>query len=126
MDISGFKGARVLVLGDVMLDRYWWGSVTRISPEAPVPIVRLEKETLRPGGAANVAANVAALGATVQLIGLVGCDTDAAALEGIAAASGLDSKDLISSDNRGTTVKTVLVAQGHNFFRLDSDGIGYI
>lgn len=126
MDISGFKDARVLVLGDVMLDRYWWGSVTRISPEAPVPIVRLEKETLRPGGAANVAANVSALGATVHLIGLVGRDPDAAALEGIAEASGLDPQNLIYSDNRGTTVKTRVVAHGQHVIRLDSEGIGDI
>jgi D-beta-D-heptose 7-phosphate kinase/D-beta-D-heptose 1-phosphate adenosyltransferase len=124
MDISGFKGARVLVLGDVMLDRYWWGSVTRISPEAPVPIVRLEKETLRPGGAANVAANVAALGAAVKLIGLVGNDPDAGALERIVEESGLNGRHFIPSNSRRTTVKTRVVAHGQHVIRLDSEKVG--
>ncbi|MDI1241484.1 MAG: D-glycero-beta-D-manno-heptose-7-phosphate kinase [bacterium] len=121
MDISGFKRTRVLVLGDVMLDRYWWGSVTRISPEAPVPIVRLERETLRPGGAANVAANASALGSTVELIGVVGRDSDASALERISEGCGLTSQHLIASDTRGTIVKTRVVAHGQHVIRLDSE-----
>ncbi len=70
--LENFRNINVLVIGDVMLDRYWWGSVERISPEAPVPIINLNKTTLAAGGAANVAANVAGLGANPFLVGLIG------------------------------------------------------
>ena len=75
-----FAQAPVLVVGDVMLDRYWYGSTTRISPEAPVPVVKVTRTEDRPGGAANVALNIAALGAPVQLIGVTGADEAADAL----------------------------------------------
>ena len=68
---------KVLVVGDVMLDQYWWGTVDRISPEAPVPVMRLRRRTYSPGGAANVAANIAGLGATPLLVGAIGCDEHA-------------------------------------------------
>src|SRR3970040_1039234 len=71
---SSFSKARVLVVGDAMLDRYWFGDVGRISPEAPVPVVRVEREEERAGGAANVARNAAALGAQVSLLSVVGAD----------------------------------------------------
>ncbi len=71
-----FKNINVLIVGDVMLDRYWWGSVERISPEAPVPILNLNNTTLAAGGAANVAANVDGLGAKPFLIGIVGTDPE--------------------------------------------------
>ena len=81
MDLSTkFPKVNVLVIGDVMLDRYCWGNVKRISPEAPVPIVNLNKTTLSAGGAANVAANIAGLGATPFLIGIVGKDVEAGLL----------------------------------------------
>ena len=66
--LNGFAQVRALIVGDVMLDRYWWGTVGRISPEAPVPVVKLERVTATAGGAANVAANAAALGASAMLI----------------------------------------------------------
>ena len=68
---------KILVIGDIMLDRYWWGNVERISPEAPVPVVGLQKKSLVAGGAANVAANIAGLGAEPILIGAVGNDEEA-------------------------------------------------
>ncbi|HEX6280042.1 MAG TPA: D-glycero-beta-D-manno-heptose-7-phosphate kinase [Pyrinomonadaceae bacterium] len=126
MDISGFKKARVLVIGDVMLDRYWWGSVTRISPEAPVPIVQLERETTKPGGAANVAANAAALGATVGLIGLVGTDPDSAILRDALNDAGVAFLDLLSSVERRTTIKTRIVAHGQQVVRLDAESTKHI
>ncbi len=75
--LGGFKNINVLIVGDVMLDRFWWGSVERISPEAPVPILNLNKTTLAAGGAANVAANVKGLGANPFLVGLIGSDLEA-------------------------------------------------
>ena len=78
--LPAFAQAPVLVVGDVMLDRYWYGSTTRISPEAPVPVVKVTRTEDRPGGAANVALNIAALGAPVQLIGVTGADEAADAL----------------------------------------------
>ena len=78
-----FRNARVLVVGDVMLDRYWFGDVSRISPEAPVPIVKIEREKETPGGAANVARNAAALGAQVSLLSVVGTDEPGDRLESL-------------------------------------------
>ena len=72
--IPEFEHARLLVAGDVMLDRYWQGPTSRISPEAPVPVVRIQKDETRPGGAANVALNIAALGGHVHLLGVIGKD----------------------------------------------------
>lgn len=74
--LQKFAGVRVLIVGDVMLDRYLWGTVSRISPEAPVPVVKLDRTTATAGGAANVAANVASLGAKPFLVGAVGADDD--------------------------------------------------
>ncbi len=78
MEITeNFSKVKVLIVGDIMLDRYWWGNVSRISPEAPVPIVTLDKTSLLAGGAANVAANVAGLGAKPYLVGVIGEDGEA-------------------------------------------------
>ncbi len=78
MEITeNFSKVKVLIVGDIMLDRYWWGSVSRISPEAPVPVVTLDKISLLAGGAANVAANVAGLGAKPYLVGIIGEDAEA-------------------------------------------------
>ena len=79
-DIQQFRQARLLVVGDVMLDRYWYGPTSRISPEAPVPVVKVDAVEERPGGAANVAMNIASLGAHSRLVGLTGID-DAARAE---------------------------------------------
>src|SRR5438270_11998780 len=77
-----FPGQRILVLGDVILDRYWWGDASRLSPEAPVPVVRKQRSTVRPGGAANTAANLATLGAIPHLVGMVGADRESEELRG--------------------------------------------
>src|SRR5215210_7152282 len=75
--LDDLTNVKVLVVGDIMLDRYWWGNVKRISPEAPVPVVELQRSTFAPGGSANVAANIAGLGATAFLVGTIGTDHDA-------------------------------------------------
>lgn len=120
-NISGFKDARVLVVGDVMLDRYCWGTVSRISPEAPVPIVLLHRETTSPGGAANVAANVAKLGGKSSVIGFVGQDQDGDILRSSIRDLGIDHGGLISSESRRTIVKTRILAHGQQVVRLDRE-----
>ena len=81
MQLPNYSAARVLVVGDLMLDRYWHGSTSRISPEAPVPVVHVNHDEQRAGGAGNVALNIAALGAKVSLLGFTGEDQAAVALE---------------------------------------------
>lgn len=115
------SGVRVTVVGDIMLDRFWWGSVDRISPEAPVPVVTLDRMTEAAGGAANVAANVVGLGATVRLIGLVGDDPEAEALSNVLRSSGIDCESLISQAGHATTVKTRIIAHGQQVVRLDQE-----
>ncbi len=111
----------ILVIGDIMLDRYWWGSVTRISPEAPVPVVRLDKTSVTLGGAANVAANIAGLGMTPEMIGVVGNDGESRELGGIMSAAGLSVSGLVSLSTRPTTVKTRVVAHGQQVTRVDQE-----
>ncbi len=118
MRLPSFSGARVLIVGDVMLDRYWFGDVSRISPEAPVPVVKVERSEERPGGAANVARNAAALGAAVGLLSVVGDDEPGVSLQrlmddaGIAAALHVDAA--IS-----TTVKLRVVGRQQQLLRID-------
>ena len=101
--LPDFSRARVLVVGDVMLDRYWFGDVSRISPEAPVPVVRIERTEERPGGAANVARNAAALGATAGLLSVVGEDEAGTALERLVGADGVRA-----SLHRDATIATTV------------------
>ncbi len=119
--LDNFSSARVLVVGDVMLDRYWWGSVTRISPEAPVPVVRLKSTSLAAGGAANVAANIAGLGAFPVLVGIVGDDAEAALLPGILNTAGVSHDSLITIPGRPTTVKTRIIAHSQQVARVDQE-----
>jgi len=120
---DSIRNARVLVVGDVMLDRYWWGDVTRISPEAPVPVVRLKKTTVTPGGAANVAANIAGLGAKPYLIGCVGRDGEAADLQSYLQSHGITTDHLVDSGSRSTSVKTRIVAHSQHVVRIDNEVI---
>jgi D-beta-D-heptose 7-phosphate kinase/D-beta-D-heptose 1-phosphate adenosyltransferase len=119
--IDRFAGHTVLVLGDVMLDRYVSGQVERISPEAPIPVLKVERHYAVIGGAGNVAANVAALGARALLLGVVG--RDAAAEEIAAAAPGVELR-LVAAADRPTTVKTRFVAKGHQLLRSDEETAG--
>jgi D-beta-D-heptose 7-phosphate kinase/D-beta-D-heptose 1-phosphate adenosyltransferase len=118
LSLPRFDAARVLVCGDVMLDRYWSGEVERISPEAPVPVVHVGDEEFRPGGAANVALNVAALGAACTLVGLVGDDAAADALEARLAAAGVDC-DLVRVPGWQTITKLRVTSRRQQLIRLD-------
>jgi D-glycero-beta-D-manno-heptose-7-phosphate kinase len=110
--------ARVLVVGDVMLDRYWYGEVERISPEAPVPVVKVERTEERPGGAANVALNAAALGAKVTLLSVVGTDEAGTSLERLIAAQGI-ATSLHRDAKLATTVKLRLIGRKQQLLRAD-------
>src|SRR5213596_1610739 len=103
--VDRFSGLHVLVVGDVMLDRFIVGRVSRISPEAPVPVVRFESEYLRLGGAANVAHNLVTLGGHVSLVGVVGIDPASARLRDQLAAAGISAEGLVEDRNRPTTEK---------------------
>lgn len=119
--LKNSSSINVLVVGDVMLDRYWWGNVTRISPEAPVPVVNLEKISSTAGGAANVAANVAGLGANAFLIGIVGKDTEADLFFDTLKEKNVSDKFLIKSKERQTTVKTRIIAHNQQIVRVDQE-----
>ena len=119
--IENFSDIKVLVIGDVMLDRYWWGSVRRISPEAPVPVVNLEKTSLAAGGAANVAANIAGLGAEPYLIGIVGDDDEAALFAKVLASINVSAEYLVNIKKRPTTIKTRIVAHSQQVVRIDQE-----
>lgn len=116
-----FSNVKVLIVGDIMIDRFWWGNVTRISPEAPVPIVKLEKTSLVGGGAANVAANVAGLGAQAFLVGVVGEDDESKLLPDLLRRSNISNKFLVECKNRQTTVKTRIIAHSQQIVRLDQE-----
>ncbi|HEY0544539.1 MAG TPA: D-glycero-beta-D-manno-heptose-7-phosphate kinase [Pyrinomonadaceae bacterium] len=119
--IDSFHRVVVLVVGDVMLDRYWWGSVHRISPEAPVPVVRLEHSTLAAGGAANVAANIAGLSARPLLVGLIGEDEGGRELPGVLGKAGVSPAHLWRLEGRATTLKTRIVAHNQHVVRIDHE-----
>ncbi len=110
--------ARVLVVGDVMLDRYWFGDVSRISPEAPVPVVKVERTEDRPGGAANVARNCAALGAPTSLLSVVGADEAGQALAKLLAAAHIDAS-LHEDAQLNTTVKLRVLGRQQQLLRID-------
>ena len=123
--LRSLKGGRVAVVGDAMLDVFVFGQVTRISPEAPVPVVRVTQETERLGGAANVALNVKSLGGRVALIGVVGDDLAGMRLAQAARERGVDAR-LVSVPGRPTTVKTRIMAQQQQMVRTDREVTGPI
>ena len=119
--LKSIGSVTVVVVGDVMLDRYAWGTSTRQSPEAPVPVVDIEREEARPGGAANVAANLAAMGAKVRLVGVVGADADGQELIGLLQKSGVDTSAIEILAGRMTTVKTRIITPKGHMMRLDRE-----
>ncbi len=119
--LEKFPGQQLLVIGDVILDRYWWGEASRLSPEAPVPVVRRRRSTTRPGGAANTAANLAALGARVDLVGVVGEDPEASELKSALAEFGVSGDLLLPEPGRPTTTKTRIVALHQQIVRVDEE-----
>ncbi|MCO6466293.1 MAG: D-glycero-beta-D-manno-heptose-7-phosphate kinase [Bradyrhizobiaceae bacterium] len=114
-------GATIAVLGDIMLDRYFWGAVHRISPEAPVPVVDVDNETFHLGGAANVAANILGLHANPVLFGVIGDDASGRTIKQLAQTAGLDASGLIVSPARPTTVKTRIIGNNQQLLRLDRE-----
>ncbi len=116
-----FEKLNILIIGDVMIDRYLTGKVERISPEAPVPVVRMNTRENRLGGAANVALNIKAMGATPLLISVIGKDDNATIFKKRMKENGLESKGLVSSNERMTTVKTRVIASGQHLLRVDSE-----
>lgn len=119
--LENFGGRRVAILGDLMLDRYVWGSVDRISPEAPVPVVEVSEETTRFGGAANVAENVASLGAVASVVGVVGDDATGERLLELLGGRGVDVERVVRVPGRPTTVKTRIIAHGQQVVRADRE-----
>jgi len=116
---GGFYGRRVLVIGDLMLDRYLWGSVERISPEAPVPVVHLDHRTCVMGGAANVAANLGALGCRISVAGVVGIDEDGRQLLELLQSASIETTSVLSAPDRPTTCKTRILGGRQQMLRLD-------
>jgi rfaE bifunctional protein kinase chain/domain len=118
--LERFPSNRLLVLGDVILDRYWWGECDRLSPEAPVPIVRKQRSTVRPGGAANTAANLVALGAAAAVAGVVGADGPAAELRNELNSCSVTAF-LVEDSARPTTTKTRVMALHQQVVRVDEE-----
>ncbi len=118
--LQRFRSARVLIVGDVMLDEFIWGQVSRISPEAPVPVVWVQRESVMPGGAANVANNIAALGGSVSVVGLIGEDRWGELLRSELASRTIDTSGIIRV-KRPTTVKTRVIAHHQQVVRVDRE-----
>jgi rfaE bifunctional protein kinase chain/domain len=118
---SSFNKLTALVIGDVMIDAYLWGKVERISPEAPVPIINISKKENRMGGAANVAINIQALGATPILCSVIGNDTTADAFNDLMQKQGLPTSGIVKSADRTTTIKTRVIGNNYQMIRLDEE-----
>ena len=123
---EAFNNLNVLIVGDVMIDAYLWGKVDRISPEAPVPIVAVNKRENRLGGAANVAINIHALGAKPLLCSVVGNDRNGNELIGLMKDLGMKPDGIVQSDSRVTTVKTRVIGNNHQLMRVDDEMIDAI
>ncbi|MFZ9214655.1 MAG: bifunctional heptose 7-phosphate kinase/heptose 1-phosphate adenyltransferase, partial [Sediminibacterium sp.] len=116
-----FSKLKVVIIGDVMLDTYWWGQVDRISPEAPVPVVSLLRKEHRVGGAANVALNTVALGAQTSIISVIGSDADGVLLQSLFEAQKIDTSYLLTHASRITTNKTRVMSRNQQMMRLDTE-----
>ncbi len=119
--LAAIARTRLAVVGDSMVDRFLWGTVDRISPEAPVPVVRIQRETAKLGGAANVAANIRALGADVILCGVCGRDAVADQMEQLLQEKGMDAGAMTRCGDRPTTVKTRILAHNQQVVRTDHE-----
>jgi D-beta-D-heptose 7-phosphate kinase/D-beta-D-heptose 1-phosphate adenosyltransferase len=119
--LDRLKGSRIVVVGDVMLDRYLMGETERLSPEAPVPVVTIRERRSALGGAANVAANVVAIGASCRLVGIVGDDSEGRTLRQELAAARIDDRGILSVADRPTTSKTRVMARAQQVVRIDDE-----
>jgi len=124
--IDRFVKARILVVGDIIMDEYIWGNVTRISPEAPVPVVDVEQETKMLGGAANVIRNMATLGAKPVLCGVVGDDATGDEILSALAHMGLSTEGVVSETGRPTSIKTRIVAHNQQVVRFDRESRAHV
>lgn len=123
--IKQFNKARILVVGDIMVDHYVYGTVSRISPEAPVPIVNVKYEKLLPGGAANVMYNVSKLGAKVFIAGVIGKDYNGGIFKQMANNQSVDGSAVIEADDFETIIKTRVIAHNQQIVRFDKENAGY-
>jgi rfaE bifunctional protein kinase chain/domain len=119
--VDDFKNKRILVIGDVMIDAYLRGNVNRVSPEAPVPIVSLQKEEERLGGAANVAINLVAMGATAIICSVIGKDKSGKKMVELFESNAISPAGVVLSENRETTVKTRVIGNNQHLIRIDSE-----
>jgi rfaE bifunctional protein kinase chain/domain len=116
-----FAETKVAIVGDLMLDTYWWGNVDRISPEAPVPVVALKKKELRVGGAANVALNAVSMGAKTTVLSVIGKDDDGEELIGLLKEAGIETGYVLQDADRITTNKTRIMSRNQQMMRLDAE-----
>src|SRR5580704_2800294 len=119
--LSAAAKTHVLVLGDVMLDQFIWGGVSRISPEAPVPVVDFDRESFMPGGASNVARNLTALNVPTEIFGVIGRDTAASQLKKLLGEQNVGCSGLAQNSSRHTSVKTRIVAHKQQVVRIDRE-----
>lgn len=124
--IAKFRNCRVGVLGDLMLDRYIWGTATRLSQEAPVPVVQVRRESATPGGAANVVRNLLTLGAQATALGVMGQDRHGETLHGLLQEAGADLSGVVVASDLETTVKTRVLAGSQQVVRIDRERVGPI
>jgi rfaE bifunctional protein kinase chain/domain len=118
---SAFSSMKAVIVGDVMLDTYWWGNVERISPEAPVPVVVLDQKELRMGGAGNVALNTASLGASTTVFSVIGNDDDGRSLVNLLEKYNINCNQIVISNDRITTNKTRVISRNQHMLRLDAE-----
>jgi len=123
---SAFKGLKIAVIGDMMLDCYFRGDVKRISPEAPVPVIEIENEFFRFGGAANVVLNIQKLGGIAYAAGVVGNDNDGKIFNSLLQEAGILSAGIVTDDSRPTTAKTRVIADSQHIVRIDKESKKYI
>ncbi len=120
---KSFSSVKIGVIGDLMLDTYWWGNVERISPEAPVPVVTVDRKEFRIGGAGNVALNLASLGTPVSVFSVIGKDDDGQILTNLLNEKKIDTGYLLASENRITTNKMRVISRNQQMMRLDSETV---
>lgn len=119
--LKNFIGKKIAVVGDLMIDRYYWGTVHRVSPEAPVPIVEVDSESVRLGGAANVASNIQALGGEAIMIGLIGNDHPGEQFTALLKERGFQTGCVFTDPSRPTTIKTRVIAHSQHVVRIDNE-----
>ncbi|MGD8305402.1 MAG: PfkB family carbohydrate kinase, partial [Ignavibacteria bacterium] len=123
---SNFSGKKIAVIGDMMLDGYFWGDINRISPEAPVPVIEVGEEFFRFGGAANVALNISTLGGIPIPVGVIGYDNDGTIFSSLLNEYKIPDEGIIIDDSRPTTIKTRVIADSQHVVRIDKESKEYL